>query len=237
MADSWVRVLGGPAFEEAFRQQAPGLPKSPLTPKRFADEALAAAAFVNAYKASRDPLYLNRAKEIANFLIDNSNLAGDGVPGWGPRLSKGYGFCPDADNFRGKDLWETTRALNAILKTHEVAPPPAYVETARNAVDHWPSEEKRLAGQGPYASAGMRFHRKEPERCARRYVKNTNLAMGEVLYRLARQTGESRSVQRPVRCASLKKCRSEERLSLSASFRSAAIKRASIAFVGGRPES
>jgi hypothetical protein len=191
MADGWLRVLGGPAFEEAFREQVPGLLKSPLTPERFADEALAAAAFV-AYKASHDPLYLNRAKEVANFLISNSNLAGDGVPGWGPKLSKGYGFCPDADNFRGRDLWETTRALNAILKTHEVAPTHAYVEMARNAVDHWPSEEKRLVNQGPYASAGMRFSRKEPESCARRYVKNTNLAMGEVLYRLARQTGERR---------------------------------------------
>jgi hypothetical protein len=196
MADGWLRVLGGPAFEEAFRQQVPGLLKSPLTRERFADEALVAAAFVNAYKASHDPLYLDRAKEIANFLVDTSYLAGDGVPGWGPKLSKGYGFCPDADNFHGKDLWESTRALNAILKTHEVAPTRAYIETARKAADHWPSEEKRLVNEGPYAAAGMRFYRKQPDGCARRYVKNTNLAMGEVLYRLAGQTGESRYRER-----------------------------------------
>jgi hypothetical protein len=196
VAKGWLRILGGPAFEEAFRQQAPRLLKSPLAADRSADDGVAGAAFANAYKASHDALYLNRAKEIADFLITNALLAGDGIPGWGPKLSIGYGFCPDADNFKGKDLWETTRALDAILKTNEITPSRAYVETARKVVENWPSEERRFANDGPYASGGMRFYRKEPDSCARKYVKNTNLAMGEVLYRLARQTGDKRYEQR-----------------------------------------
>src|SRR6266849_1445170 len=122
VAEGWLRILGGPAFEEAFRQQAPRLLKSPLAADRSADDGIIGAAFANAYKASHDALYLNRAKEIADFLITNASLAGDGIPGWGPKLSIGYGFCPDADNFKGKDLWETTRALNAILMANEITP-------------------------------------------------------------------------------------------------------------------
>ena len=196
VTDGWRRILGGAALEEAFRLQAPALLKSPLSRDRFAELGIAGAAFANAYMASGDALYSNRAKEIADFLIANADPAGDGIAGWGPKLSKGYGFCPDQDEFRGKDLWETTRALNAILKANEIVPTRSYLETARRVVDHWPSEERRLADDGPYASQGMRFYRKEPDACARKYVKNTNLAMGEVLYRLARQTGEPRYQQR-----------------------------------------
>ncbi len=186
--EGWMNVLGGREFSESFARQSKKLLIAPLTPDKMADEATACAAFVNAYDLSHERRYRQRAKEIADFLIDNSNFAGDGIPGWGPRLSQGYGFCPDRDNFRGKDLWETTRALDCLLKVNEIASSPTYVETAKRIVDTWPSEERRLANQGPYASQGMRFYRKEPYPCARKYVKNTNIAMGEVLYRLANQS-------------------------------------------------
>lgn len=187
--DEWMNAVGGPAFEEAFTRQSAKLLKSSLVPEKMADEAAACAGFVNAYKASRDPRYRQRAREIADFLVANSNLAANGIPGWGPKLSKGYGFCADKDNFQRSDLWETTRALNCLLKVSEIEPSRTYIEVARKAVDHWPSEKRRL-NDGPYASHGMRFYRKEPEPCARRYVKNTNVAMGEVLYRLARRSGQ-----------------------------------------------
>ncbi len=191
-SDSWMAVLGGPAFEESFVRQASKLLTSPLMPEKIADEGTACAAFVNAYQLSHDPRYRQRAREIADFLVANSNLAGDGSAGWGPKLSKGYGFCPDKDNFQGKDLWETTRALDCLLKVNAIAPSGSYVLLAQKVVNAWPSEERRLADGGPYAARGMRFYRKEPESCARKYVKNTNLAMGEVLYRLARESGDQR---------------------------------------------
>jgi len=191
-SESWMSVLGGPAFEEAFVKQSSSLMKSPLAPEKFADEAMACAGFVNAYELSHDTLYRRRAKEIADFFVANSNLAGDGSPGWGPKLSKGYGFCPDQSDFKGRDLWETTRVLSCLLKVNEIAPSREYAELAEKVVDNWPSEEKTLTNDGPYAARGMRFYRKEPESCARKYVKNTNIAMGEVLYRLASQTGERR---------------------------------------------
>ena len=191
-SESWMGVLGGPLFEQSFVRQSAGLMKSPLAPERLADEAMACAGFVNAYEASHDLRYRQRATEIADFFVANSNLAGDGIPGWGPKLSRGYGFCPDKDNFQGKDLWETTRVLACLLKVNEIAPSPAYVEMAQKVVDNWPSEEKSLADDGPYAARGMRFYRKEPYSCARKYVKNTNIAMGEILFRLAKQSGEKR---------------------------------------------
>jgi len=192
---SWMSVLGGPPFGQAFVRQSPGLMKSPLTPDKVADEAMACAGFANAFQVSHDERYRQRAQQIADFLVANSNLAGDGMPGWGPKLSLGYGFCPDRDNYQGKDLWETTRALACLLKVNEVAPSPAYIDLAEKVVDNWPSVEKTLANDGPYAAQGMRFYRKEPESCARQYVKNTNIAMGETLYRLAKQSGESRYLE------------------------------------------
>jgi hypothetical protein len=187
----WMNILGGPAFEESFARQSSKLLKSPLVPEKMADEATACVAFVNAYKASHDPRYRQRAKDIADFLVTNSNLSGDGIPGWGPEVDMGYGFCPDKGHYQGKNLWDTTRALNCLLKVSEIEPSRSYVELAEKVVDHWPSDEKRL-NDGLYASRGMRFYRKEPEACARKYVKNTNIAMGEVLFRLARRTGQRR---------------------------------------------
>jgi hypothetical protein len=191
-SEKWTSVLGGPTFEQSFIRQSSRLENSPLTPEKMADEGMACAGFVNAYQVSHAPRYRRRAREIADYLVANSNLAGDGIPGWGPKLDEGYGFCPDKDNFQGKNLWDSTRALACLLKVSEIEPSRAYVELAERVVDHWPSEEKRLAGEEPYASQGMRFYRKEPESCARKYVKNTNIAMGEVLFRLAKQTGEKR---------------------------------------------
>jgi hypothetical protein len=165
--------------------------KSPLTQERMADESEACAGFVNAYKASRDPQYEQRARQIADFLVANSSLAGDGVPGWGPKLDQGYGFCPDKDNFTGKNLWDTTRALDCLLKVSEIeSANSGYIELSKKVIDHWPSVEKRLPNDGPFASQGMRFYYKNAESCARKYVKNTNIAMGEALYRLAKLTGE-----------------------------------------------
>jgi len=194
--EGWLRVLGHAALEQAFRLQAPLLLKTPLTLHRLADLSVAGSAFANAYLVSGEPQYSNRAREIADFLVANINVAADGATGWGPKLRHGYGFCPEVDDFRGEDLWETTRALNAILKANEIAPSRNLVEIAMDIVDRWPSEEIRIVDEGPYAAGGMRFYRKQPDACARKYVKNTNIAMGEVLYRLGRQTGEERYYER-----------------------------------------
>ncbi len=191
----WTAVLGGPLFEESFERQAPALMRAPLAPEKVADLAEACSAFVNTYRLSRDERYRRRAEEIADFLL--ASTSANGPPGWGPKLEKGYGFCPDEDNFTGRDLWETTRALDCVLKVSEIdRSNPRYVTAAREVVDRWPSIERRLAGEGPYAAKGMRFYSKSPETCARKYVKNTNIAMGESLFRLARATGEARYRER-----------------------------------------
>jgi hypothetical protein len=192
-ADEWRGHLGGPIVEAAFDKQSTSLQRSPLTRERMADEAQACAAFVNAYELSRDVRYRDRAKETADFLVANANLAGDGIPGWGPKLDEGYGFCPDQDDFKSKNLWDTTRALDCLLKVGEMEPSNrVYLDVATRAIDGWPSIEKRLSNDGPYSSQGMRFYFKNAQSCARKYVKNTNIAMGEALFRLARQSGEPR---------------------------------------------
>lgn len=194
--ESWMKILGGPLFEESFLRQSESQMKTVLTPDRIAEEAQACPAFVNAYRVSHDPRYKEQAKKIANFLVANSNLAQDGVPGWGPKFEQGYGFCPDAENFKGKDLWETTRALDCLLKFSEIENQnQGYLNLSKKVVDSWPSIVKKLPNEGTYASKGMRFYYKDSQSCARKYVKNTNLAMAEALYRLAKLTQDSHYTQ------------------------------------------
>jgi hypothetical protein len=191
--NDWRRLLGGPAIEAAFDKQSESLLRPALTRERMADEAQACAGFVNAYQLSGDARYRARAKETADFLVANAMSAGDGIPGWGPKLDVGYGFCPDQNDFKSKDLWETTRALDCLLKVSEIEPShAAYLDLARQVVDGWPSVEKRLPNDGLYAAEGMRFYYKNAQSCARKYVKNTNIAMSEALFRLARQSGQAR---------------------------------------------
>jgi hypothetical protein len=116
-SDDWKRQLGSPVIEAAFDGQSSSLLRSALTRDRMADEAQACAGFVNAYELSRDVRYKEHAKETADFLVANAALAGDGRPGWGPKLDQGYGFCPDEDDFKGKDLWavQTTDPGRAMI--------------------------------------------------------------------------------------------------------------------------
>lgn len=79
--EKWMRVLGGPVFEQSFVRQSSSLERAAITREKMADEGMACAGFVNAYQVSHDPRYRRRAKEIADFLVANSNLAGDGIPG------------------------------------------------------------------------------------------------------------------------------------------------------------
>jgi hypothetical protein len=191
-AEGWLEILGGPLFEEAFIQQSSALMKVNLSQDRMAEEAQACPAFVNAYLLSRDLRYKEQAKKIADFLVTHSNLAQDSTPGWGPKLEEGYGFCQDEDDYKGKDLWDTSRALDCLLKFSEIeSQNQNYINLAKKVIDSWPSVEKQLP-QAPFASQGMRFYSKSPVSCARKYVKNTNIAMGEALYRLARLTKDPR---------------------------------------------
>jgi hypothetical protein len=192
-SNDWRRLLGSPVIEAAFDKQSESLLRPALTRERMADEAQACAGFVNAYQLSGDARYKARANETADFLVANANLAGDGIPGWGQKLDVGYGFCADHDDFKGKDLWETTRALDCLLKVSEIEPSHSvYLDLARQVVDGWPSIERRLPNDGPYAAEGMRFYYKNAQSCARKYVKNTNIAMSQALFRLAHQSSQAR---------------------------------------------
>jgi hypothetical protein len=178
---AWQSALGPPAIQEAFDRLAPAELSAELSREKLTDRAQACPALVNAYRLSGEAKYLEAARRTADFIV--AHPAKGEPAGWGPKLDKGYGFCPDRDDYTGKDLWDTTRALDCLLAYAAAAKDrPGYVALTRKVVDGWPSGERQ----------GMRFFSKNAEPCARRYVKNTNIAMGEVLFRLARSTGEPR---------------------------------------------
>src|SRR5262249_40315796 len=62
----------------------------------------------------------------------------------------------------------------------------------------WPYVDHVEAGS-PYGAAGLRWYRKSTEPCENRYVKNTNIAMGEQLLRIYRMTGDAKDLDRALK--------------------------------------
>jgi hypothetical protein len=92
--------------------------------------------------------------------------------------------------------------MRCLLKVAEVESAPArsrYFERAKKIADAWPYMEHAPPSDGPYAAAGLRWYRKSTEPCENRYVKNTNIAMGEQLFRIFGVTGDAADLARAVK--------------------------------------
>jgi uncharacterized protein (TIGR03437 family) len=193
------------ATEQTVAATLPLPPTSgrPTTSPDWEATGSACAAFINIYKLSGDPQYLTQAKQIAdNFVTWNDWLVanrGATIPyqGWGPAVREAEFGCPAISNYYADDLWDTAGALRCLLKYSETDPNPAgtsYFARAKKVIDAWPYVERAagnpaapaLANDGPYAAYGLRFYRKSNDPCDVRYVKNTNIAMSEQLFRVYR---------------------------------------------------
>jgi uncharacterized protein (TIGR03437 family) len=211
---NWQNLLGAdPAFATAATKMiateqavAAALPLPPASGRPAAApdwEATgsACAAFVNVYKLSGSPQYLTYAKQIAdNFVAWNDWLVANrsaAIPylGWGPAIREAEFGCPAIPDYYADDLWDTSGALRCLLKFSETDPNPTgttYFAHAKKVIDGWtyvdhasgdPSAPA-LANNGPYAAYGLRWYRKSSDPCDVRYVKNTNIAMSEQLFRM-----------------------------------------------------
>ena len=167
------------------------------------------SAFVNIYRLSGDSKYRDQALRIADWLVaSNDYLVANrdpGIPylGWGPQSRTGYFKCSTVDNFHADDLWDTAGALRCLLKVSEIDPAGVgspYLQRAKNIIDNWRYVDHSsndgnpatpgLVNDGPYAAAGLRWYMKSNEPCEDRYVKNTNIVMGEMLFRLYSLTSD-----------------------------------------------
>jgi hypothetical protein len=98
------------------------------------------------------------------------------------------------------EAWDTASAVRGLLKYSEIddlGVSSVYFQRAQEILVGWPFRE-HSSGDGnpetpdlasdpsPYAHEGMRWFRKSNEPCEIRYVKNTDLVMGEQLFRLYR---------------------------------------------------
>jgi len=96
------------------------------------------------------------------------------------------------------EAWDTAAAVRGLLKYSEIddlGVNSVYFQSAKGILEAWASRD-HASGDGnpdtpdlssdpsPYAREGMRWFRKSSEPCEIRYVKNTDLAMGEQLFRL-----------------------------------------------------
>lgn len=156
------------------------------------------AALVNVYRLSGDTAYHDQARQIADWLIrSNDYLVAHRDPalpylGWGPETRTGYFKCSDVGGYHADDLWDTASAMRCLLKVAEVEPDPVnspYFQRAKHIADAWPYVEHD----------GMRWYRKSNEPCENRYVKNTNVAMAEQLFRIYRITHDAGDFDRAVK--------------------------------------
>ncbi len=165
------------------------------------------SALVNVYRLSGDPRYLAQARQLADWLIQSNDYLvahrEPGLPylGWGPETREGYFRCPTVSGYHADDLWDTASVLRCLLKVAEVDPAQTsskYFQRAKQIVDAWPFVEHKSSAD-LYSAAGLRWYRKSNEPCENRYVKNTNIAMAEQLFRIYRMTRDPRDFDRAVK--------------------------------------
>jgi len=112
------------------------------------------------------------------------------------------------DGWRADEAWDTAAAVRGLLKYSEIDAARTgsiYFQRAQGILDSWPSEDHAsddgnpdtpgLVNDGPYAAAGMRWYAKSNEPCEIRYVKNTNIVMGEQLFRVYKLTLDPKYLQ------------------------------------------
>jgi hypothetical protein len=165
------------------------------------------SALVNVYRLSGIAAYKEQARRIADFLLlSNDYLVAHrdaALPylGWGPETRTGYFQCRDVGDYHADDLWDTSAVSRCFLKVAELEPTPAsspYFLRAKRIADAWPYVD-RSPNDSPYAAGGLRWYRKSNEPCENRYVKNTNIAMGEQLIRIYRITRDPADLDRAVK--------------------------------------
>jgi hypothetical protein len=165
------------------------------------------SALINVYRLSGDPAYRDQARRIADFLLrSNDYLVAHRDPalpylGWGPETREGYFQCKNVGGYHADDLWDTASAMRCLLKVAEVEEAPLespYFQRAKQIADAWPYVD-RPSDDSPYGKAGLRWYRKSNEPCENRYVKNTNVAMGEQLIRIYRMTHEPQDLDRAMK--------------------------------------
>jgi hypothetical protein len=213
-AQDWKLKLGSdPVYQETigrYLKTTLSLPDPAKAPARDNWQPVSdtSSALVNVYRLSGESAYRDQARRIADWLMaSNDYLTAHRdrqIPylGWGPETRTGYFQCKDVKGYHADDLWDTASAMRCLLKVAEVDSAPAqskYLERAKKIADAWPYVDHAPAGDGPYAAAGMRWYRKSNEACENRYVKNTNIEMGEQLFRIYNLTGAASDLARAVK--------------------------------------
>lgn len=147
--------------------------------------------------------------------------------GWGVDSREGwfnltcaasYGFRDGGDNrsyfvdgWRADEAWDTAATVRGLLKYSTIDPAgvqSAYFQRAKQILASWPLRDHTsgdgnpdvdLANDGPYAASGMRWYAKSNEPCEIRYVKNTDIVMGEQLFREYQLTQDPQVLQAATR--------------------------------------
>jgi hypothetical protein len=151
--------------------------------------------YVGWYEMDARQGYFSGACAAANrFSLDPGSTRGDYHAGNGP----GDPYADPSVQYGADEAWDTAAAVRGLLKYSEIddlGVNSVYFQRARGILEAWPFRDHASGDGNPdtpnlagdpsvYAREGMRWFLKSNEPCEVRYVKNTNLVMGEQLLRL-----------------------------------------------------
>ena len=138
---------------------------------------VACSTLIAAYKISGDPVMKTKALQIGDYLVANKDLNQNGKVGW----SISTVMDPFGDNtpnpINTEYMFQTGRVINCLAELDEISSNQTYIDTAKQALaDSW--------SIGNYPSDCTNcfyywysYHPNDKNR----YVRNTNLEMGQAL--------------------------------------------------------
>ncbi len=156
----------------------------------YQDDALARSAQVFAVSdPARSQRYITEATAISDYFVQNDALESDGKIGWGLPVAWdafGDGTINPANQIYG---FQTALVSWALLDTYTVTQNSAYLTAVESAMANYAPSGTTSFGQ-ICQSCFMFWYSTNPNDVGR-YVKNTNVLLGQVEAELFRVTGDS----------------------------------------------
>ncbi len=162
----------------------------PFSTLAYQGDALARAARVFAASdPARSRRYATVATQIADYLVQHDALAHDGRLGWGlPAAWDAFGDGTVNPRYQVY-AFQTALVSWALLDTYTITSDKAYLSTVERVMASYLPSSATSLGQGCHNCRMFWYSTSAND--AGRYVKNTNVLMGQVMALLYRITGKS----------------------------------------------
>lgn len=154
--------------------------------KNYVNVGRACAAFWDLYDITHEDRYKNKAVEMANWIVQDKDLNGDGEVGWELRRDHTLSFCSYLVPAGTEALPDTANALNCLNEAYKRTQNPLYLSTAKEGADFFLNKWSATIN-------GKRYVWDFATECHRNVdVKYSNLIFAEALLELYQNSGDTK---------------------------------------------